>query len=192
MKKITDLTVERFRTTHNKDRFGNRIRGQEIYSAKRKVKTVGGTQRFAHFFLDFLAIQLVAIPIQFSLSIMEHQTNSFNMINILILNASPIFSLLLFPGYYILTESLWGKSLGKFATQTQVIDEYGNKPTLSNLIGRNFLRLVPFEALSCIGDNSRGWHDKWSDTYVVTDKEYNIIQRLLNEQGQDELTDHLI
>ena len=59
---------------------------------------------------------------------------------------------------------MWGKSIGKFATQTRVIDEYGNKPQLNKIISRSFLRLIPFEAFSCMGENSRGWHDKWSDT----------------------------
>jgi len=41
---------------------------------------------------------------------------------------------------------------------------------------------VPFEILSCLSD--RGWHDRWSDTYVVPDEEYDKLKKLLDEQKE--------
>ena len=71
------------------------------------------------------------------------------------------------------------RTIGKFATKSVVINEYAQKPSNEQLIGRSFARLVPFEAFSCLAD--RGWHDTWSKTYVVTEKERDELQRLLNK-----------
>ena len=61
-------------------------------------------------------------------------------------------------------EKLFLKSLGK----TIVIDLYGSKPDIGTNILGNIIRLVPFESISCLL-NERGWHDRWSDTFVVTE-----------------------
>lgn len=64
-------------------------------------------------------------------------------------------------------------------TKTVVIDEYGNKPDLGTLLLRNVIRIVPFEHLSCLGGKySYGWHDKWSETWVVTETERDELKRL--------------
>jgi uncharacterized RDD family membrane protein YckC len=65
-------------------------------------------------------------------------------------------------------------------TKTRVIDIYGNKPELGTNILRNIIRLVPFEIFSCLSE--RGWHDRWSETFVVKDEEYNKIKELLNNE----------
>ena len=69
--------------------------------------------------------------------------------------------------YYIGFETAFARTPGKFVFGTIVVDENGNKPTVGQFIGRSFARLIPFEALSCIGSRSRGWHDSLSKTYVV-------------------------
>ena len=60
--------------------------------------------------------------------------------------------------YYTLFESLTQKTPGKFFTNTIVINEYGQKPDFSNILGRSIIRLIPFEALSFL-TTGRGWHD---------------------------------
>ena len=69
--------------------------------------------------------------------------------------------------YYIGFELAFARTLGKFVLGTIVVDEKGDKPTVGQFIGRSFARLIPFEALSCIGSQSRGWHDSLAKTYVV-------------------------
>lgn len=32
---------------------------------------------------------------------------------------------------------------------------------------------MPFEAISFIGNNARGWHDAWTDTWVIEKKMKN-------------------
>ena len=96
-------------------------------------------------------------------------------------NLIPTFdNIIVTVAYYFICERTMQRTLGKFATNSVVINEYGEAPELGSLVGRSFSRLVPFEALSCLSD--RGWHDRWSKTYVVTTEERDILKRLLNEQ----------
>lgn len=72
--------------------------------------------------------------------------------------------------YYHLFELLTGKTIGKLITKTKVVDSNYNKPTSEAILYRSLYRLVPFDALSFIGEESEGWHDKWSETMVVNEK----------------------
>ncbi len=80
--------------------------------------------------------------------------------------------------YYTLFESLTQKTPGKFFTNTIVINEYGQKPDFSNILGRSMIRLIPFEAFSFLS-GGRGWHDRWSNTFVVTLKEMDEIKLIM-------------
>lgn len=63
-----------------------------------------------------------------------------------------------------------GRSLGKLITGTKVVKTDGSPLTANDLLKRNFSRIVPFDAISFVGNN--GWHDKWSDTRVVKKNAY--------------------
>lgn len=78
-------------------------------------------------------------------------------------------------------ETSFQTTVGKMLTKTVVINDYAQKPTTKQILGRSLSRIVPFEALSCI--NGRGWHDKWSGTWVVEIKEKDKLQKLLAEQA---------
>ena len=61
-----------------------------------------------------------------------------------------------------------GRSVGKFITKTAAVDESGYPPSIGVIVTRNLCRIVPFDQLTFIwSDNNRGWHDQWSNTYVV-------------------------
>lgn len=80
---------------------------------------------------------------------------------------NPLISWLLYVGYYIFMESVYGKTIGKMITGTKVIDENGGKPSLGQIVGRSFARLIPFEAFSFLGEKGIGWHDSLSKTLVI-------------------------
>ena len=69
--------------------------------------------------------------------------------------------------YYTTFESLTCRTPGKLITGTKVVDYDGGKPTLGQIIGRTFTRLVPFEAFTFLGEDGRGLHDRWPKTQVV-------------------------
>lgn len=71
-------------------------------------------------------------------------------------------------------ECLYGRSLGKLVSGTIVVTEKGEKPSLKQLVVRNFARFIPFEALSYLTKNPVGWHDLLSKTQVVDVKGLTI------------------
>lgn len=188
MKKITDLVEEREYFKTERDAYGNRTREPYTASVKRPIQTVSGGARFGHYLIDLI----VLYAINFGIGIIV------GIVNPSILLTMPdamwnVISMLILVAYYFIMESTLQRTVGKFVTDSVVIDEYGNKPSTSTLLGRSFARLIPFEALSCLSE--RGWHDKLSKTYVVKKKEEAILKRLLQEQAGmihvDERTDIL-
>ena len=183
MIKITDLTEKRFRTTHKKDAYGNRVRGQEEYVAKRTVRTVKSGPRFGHFIIDTIVIQVLIVFIQYILGLINLTVEFDNSLGLTVAFVSSISGLLLYPFMYLICEYYWQQTPGKFLTQTVVINEYAEKPDLRQIALRSLLRLVPFEPFSCFGDNySHGWHDRWSDTFVVKKEELQKLKELQKEQ----------
>ncbi len=70
-------------------------------------------------------------------------------------------------GYFVVTESIWQKTLGKLITGTVVVTADGYKPSFKQIVGRSIARLIPFEPLSFLGRYPVGWHDSLSRTRVV-------------------------
>lgn len=75
------------------------------------------------------------------------------------------FSLLIL--YYVILETCFGRTIGKWITGTKVVDESGNTPSLGKILGRTFCRVIPFEPFSFLGSTQRGWHDSIPKTWVV-------------------------
>jgi uncharacterized RDD family membrane protein YckC len=69
--------------------------------------------------------------------------------------------------YFTFCESVFGRTVGKLVTGTKVVDHQGKLPDTGTIFMRSLARLVPFDALSFLGSDSRGWHDAWTNTYVV-------------------------
>jgi len=182
MKKINDLNEKRFRTETVKDALGNRQRIKVDYIAKRLVKTVDAGPRFGHFIIDGICYNILFYIIDYLFEVIINVANLQVVINLTFALIGAIILLLLYPAFYFVCEYFWQRTPGKFLTKTIVIDEYGNKPSLRQLALRSLVRLVPFEAFSCLGNNSYGWHDKWSHTYVVTDSEFEMLRKLQAEQ----------
>ncbi len=83
-----------------------------------------------------------------------------------------ILTVSLFILYYFIFESIWQRTPAKFITGTKVIACDGTKPTTSAIAIRTLVRFVPFEAFSFLGERVRGWHDRWSGTYVIKAKRF--------------------
>ncbi len=184
MKKITELTETRWRTVHNKDEYGNRERSTEAYTIKRPVKSIAQGPRFGHFIVDSIAFQLAIYLVSYLVDILLASTKFSVPLNLTVDLFGSVVLLLLYPGLYAASEYLWQKTPGKFLTRTVVIDEYGNRPALRAIIFRSLLRLVPFEAFSCLNDHySHGWHDRWATTWVVPEAELATLKKLQQEQS---------
>ena len=74
--------------------------------------------------------------------------------------------------YMFLNEYLLkGKSIGKFVTGTRAVTQEGNLLTAKDALMRSLVRLIPFEAFSALGSPCYPWHDKWTNTYVIDEKQ---------------------
>ncbi|NEW80971.1 MAG: tetratricopeptide repeat protein [Mariniphaga sp.] len=70
---------------------------------------------------------------------------------------------------YFSQELIFGKTLGKHITGTRVVNNLGIKPTVWQLVIRTASRLIPFEAFTFLSNDKRGFHDTFSNTYVIKD-----------------------
>jgi uncharacterized RDD family membrane protein YckC len=175
-KKITDLTEERTYYKRGTDIAGNRTKEPYQARVKRPVQTVTGWPRFGHYLVDLIIIYGINFVIGLFMGLLAPEL-VFSMPDIV----WNLISMLIVAMYYFAVESTMGTSIGKLVTNSVVIDEYGDKPNSSALLGRSFSRIIPFEAFSCLAE--RGWHDKFSNTFVVTKAEHVHLQRQLSEQA---------
>jgi uncharacterized RDD family membrane protein YckC len=180
--KITAIEETRYRTTYTKDAYGNRHRGQEAYTTNRIVKTVAEGPRFGHYFVDCICYYVLLIFIGFLVEFLRIATNTNDYTSVTTNLLLSLLYLLGYPLYYFLCEFLWQKTPGKFLTRTIVVNEYGEKPSTRALLFRSLIRFVPFEAFSCFNNRQKqslGWHDRWTNTFVIPDEELNDLKSLL-------------
>lgn len=71
--------------------------------------------------------------------------------------------------YYLVFESVWQRTPGKWLTGTKVVLTNGERPKFIQILGRTVARYIPFDALSYLA-NPVGWHDSLSGTLVVPTK----------------------
>ncbi|MDP8210745.1 MAG: RDD family protein [Candidatus Stygibacter australis] len=126
-------------------------------------------RRFANFVIDisFCAVLNRLIFINLTSTIFENLLSFLSSISsllIVIINFI-IFGLLIPFIYYVLSESLFQKTLGKLFSRTKVIMINGSKPNLLTIVIRTLIRFVPFEYLSF--GFGIWWHDQWTKTRVV-------------------------
>ena len=120
--------------------------------------------RFANHIIDLLVGQFgIAILLGVVLGVLvgEKAAEFFDS------GGGTLVVLLCYIFYFIICESLFGRTLGKLITGTKVVDARGNKPSIGKIVGRSFARMIPFDAFSYLGATTRGWHDSLSGTYVV-------------------------
>ena len=79
--------------------------------------------------------------------------------------------------YFLICEGIFHTSLGKKVMGHRIIVEDFIGIDMYIILVRTFCRMIPFDALTCMGDYSYGLHDKLSNTYVVSESEYKRIEK---------------
>ena len=129
-------------------------------------------QRLANLFIDtivfYLLIFVVTMLLFLLISMFGGQESVLNLTNSDLFIYSVTYLTILL--YFIVFEFFLQKTVGKYLSKTIVVNEFGEKPTLSQIIGRTFARLIPFDAFSYLGATARGWHDTLPNLYVVDEK----------------------
>ena len=124
-------------------------------------------KRFANYLIDIIAFYFIIFVLAIALAALGASW-------ILVEGA---YSYVLIFGvmitYYTLMEYYIGQTIGKIITKTKVVDEFGNKPTFSKILGRTFSRFIPLEGLTFFG-NGIGLHDSLPGTKVVNIERKNI------------------
>ena len=121
------------------------------------LRLASNYRRFLNFVIDRIAIIITTFFIGIIIGLFDNSASSLIVI---------IFNLL----YYLLPESLWGRTLGKIITKTKVVAITGGKPNSSQIVKRTLIRFIPFDLLTFFGLCPVGWHDRWSNTRVIIDE----------------------
>jgi uncharacterized RDD family membrane protein YckC len=125
-------------------------------------------KRFANYIIDLIAWYLIAMVI---MGVVIYSSQDQSLLEDKVF--SYIITFIAMLGYYIFFEGLTSQTIGKMITKTKVTNELGGKPTFSQIVGRSFARIIPFEAFSFLGNGS-GWHDSFSGTKVVNTESKRI------------------
>lgn len=132
------------------------------------------SQRFVTFLLDWLLrivlMGLVGVALGLAFPDKVDGLQNMNRLTEWLIDA---ISLLIF---YSLFEGLWQRSPAKWLLGLKVVNLQGGKPGWGQIIGRSLVRLVPFEPFSFFGSQPYGWHDKWSDTRVISLKKLRLYE----------------
>ena len=123
------------------------------------VNTVKMEKRFLQLLIDLIPICILSIILSIFF------TNKYLYI-------------IIYFTYFLICEIFWMTSLGKKVMKHKIITSDFDKFDISTALTRSLCRVIPFDSLTCLGDYSYGLHDKLSNTFVVTESEYNRIKQL--------------
>ena len=139
------------------------------------------TKRFLNLLIDLFIVYLLAIGIGALINGLGVITGNYRLAD-WIINLSPtenaLFGTIVMFFYYFIMESYLSRTFGKYFTKTLVVKHNGGKPNLKSILIRTLVRFIPIEIISFLNNNSRGWHDTLSVTYVVNKHEFIAKARL--------------
>lgn len=164
--RITDIYEDKLLTRPQQNEYGEIEHVQQLLRYKRPVNYASANLRLVHFLVDLAVVKIVATLLLKVDFIIEW------------LPFSDLLTIYLYPFYYFIGEFFFQRTLGKLFTGSIVVDEYGEKPDFQTTLLRCLVRLVPFEIFS-FSYKSRGWHDTWSNTFVMKTSELEHTHMLM-------------
>lgn len=133
------------------------------HDVRQPVTPAGQGARLANLIIDYLA----QIAISFVLGIVVVVIGGEQGAAFLEKMPGRLIGIPILLAYYFVFEATTSRTLGKLITGTKVVNQDGRTPTIGQIVGRTFCRLIPFEAFSFFGTPPRGWHDSIPKTLVV-------------------------
>lgn len=133
---------------------------------RKKIVPARKGPRLVNFIVDYIAVYFINIG--FAMALVAIWGNE--ALDFLDSPAGMLTSILAYVVYFVGFEATIGQTLGKLVTGTVVVNRTGEKPTFGQVLGRTFARFIPLEPLSFLGQETRGWHDTMSKTFVVNRK----------------------
>jgi uncharacterized RDD family membrane protein YckC len=139
------------------------------------------TKRFLNLLIDLFIVYLFTIGIGALINGIGVVTGNYQVAD-WIVSLSPtenaLFGMIVMFFYYFIMEFYLSRTFGKYFTKTLVVKPNGSKPHLKSILIRTLVRFIPIEIFSFLNNNSRGWHDTLSVTYVVNKHEFLAKARL--------------
>jgi uncharacterized RDD family membrane protein YckC len=117
-------------------------------------------QRLVTCIIDYVGVMLFGAMVGVGLALLDAT-------EVLIAMPDFVFGVGLMTLYYVGFESVFGRTPGKMIMGTRVVTDQGGTPSILQILGRTFIRFVPFEPFSAFGGGQM-WHDSWSSTRVVS------------------------
>jgi uncharacterized RDD family membrane protein YckC len=173
MKSLEQIIIQRTNTHIQTGSDGIARNVTRTYNHKLSVKTINAGLRFVHIIVDY-----------FILVILTYLIGAIPAINNTILSLLNLLTFLSYPIFYAVMEYKFQQTPGKMLTNYVVIDKFANNPDFKTCLLRTLIRFVPFEPFSCLSSPSRGWHDKWTSTYVVHKDEVAKLKALVNKEEE--------
>ena len=176
--KITDIKETHSKYVYTINEFNERVRILTDVEINRKVISARFSIRILNFIIDVAFIILLLSVISKILD------------DLFLLKSAKLYLQLLSPiiliSYYTFTEYKFQQTLGKFLTNTYVINEYADKITLYQAFIRNLNKSTifitnPFFISYFDGKSTEQIpHDIQSNTWCITGDEYNYLLSKLN------------
>jgi len=127
-----------------------------------------GAQRFLNLLIDLVGYYGLAIVIEAIILLADRRL----MALLLEGPGAYLFAWAVYLLYYVPSETLFGRTLGKLITRTRTVSASGATASFAQILGRTMTRWMPFEALTFLRSQPIGLHDKWSGTRVVSNRLY--------------------
>lgn len=127
------------------------------------VELASGWRRFVNMLIDALGFYVLAIVVGVLLSFVDQSLlDAMTMYPL-----AYLFGLAVMILYYVPSETLFGRTLGKLVTGTRTVSESGAPASFLQILGRTLSRLIPFELLTFVSKPHVGLHDRLSHTRVI-------------------------
>lgn len=181
-KKITEIREAYTINKKVRNENGELVNVQQTAFRFKEVNYVDGWARFGGFLLDLVFIIIFEAIIGFAIGalIIAFGDVSFLETQEFDIEMRLLTFLVIRPAYYIIFEGSSQATISKMILGRVVVNEYGEKPTWGQIVGRSYSRIVPFEPFSCLG--TLGWHDTWSNTFVLRKKDLYDLQVAMKMQ----------
>ncbi|MFY7987859.1 MAG: RDD family protein [Flavobacterium sp.] len=177
LKEIIPIEIEEIKS-EIKTNSTDRVSAREILNQSLEKKAIqlpfekaSLGDRFLNYLLDTFFVILIFSPYIFGLAKSREYRDSINELgseigdNVVFILFIAIARII----YYLLSEGIFHVSPAKALTETKVLSSSDQQLNFTTIVGRTFIRLIPFEAFSFFGKN--GWHDELSNTTVVKEKQ---------------------
>jgi uncharacterized RDD family membrane protein YckC len=177
MKTVEEIKVNKTFYHRERDASGKTERIPYKKLVKRPVEIVEQGKRFGYFVIDSIIIYTLLWIIGFMLIFGSEGS-------MIVLQFSELLPILTWLCYYFIFEVTLQQTPGKMILGYMVINKYAEKPNAGTVALRTICRLIPFETFSCFSEKG-GWHDRFSETYVVSKEERSKLLNLLGNLSDE-------